>query len=497
MARPFDLKTMSSAEHSFLIDRSGGWENKVINVQTLESRIHFDHPSTWSPPKQPLASLGQLGTAPPEIQYIIFENTDLATLMRLRATNSHFKTLIEQWTPFRTIMQHAPNQLRALIATGAANIWTAPQLASVIFTDRCELCGELGIFLQLLKLARCCFRCLAHDRRLLSVDLNFATGSHGMNISSDEIVRIPRLITIPRKGSWGRPEHIPKILLLDYTAAQKFARPHQKIPSAGSPTILKRRKEDGPFTKKAILPHEEELNLSAGLCPPECTDIRFLTAIHFPALTKTVTYSSLTSQHNTHITQHLGNYCRGCRHYWNLKSQYHHTEHRLFSSSEIDAHLSHCVYARLWWNKLYPAGFPIDPVRTIEILGPKRPFFARAFSFEVIPNTALQFLQNADNDTYGDSVVGWEGESQAWWATRTPCRSGILLKYVCSMLERESRSKRQTPRQLRRFAMDSKVVFTPYEAKTMCYKGIPFRDVQPLFGQAVEMENNSHFLDYI
>src|SRR3954454_16577727 len=81
---------------------------------------------------------------------------------------------------------------------------TSPKPSSQI---RCEFCGDCGTFLQLLKLATCCFRCLANDLRLLSVPMSFVRTV--MGIDPKHLPQIPHLWTIPRAKFLRVQEHVP------------------------------------------------------------------------------------------------------------------------------------------------------------------------------------------------------------------------------------------------------------------------------------------------
>jgi hypothetical protein len=232
---PPHVRELSPAEDRYLIDPPYVWNDMLIDTSKFNN-ISIDNLSPEYPLKHTRASLSQLDNLSTEIICAILENTDLLTITRLRATNTKLRGIINDWEPFREISRGAPDVLRVLLATKAT------------------VCGECGTFLQLLKLVRCCFRCLASDRRLLSVTISYVQITMGVDTSI--LQHIPHLTTIPRAKFWGIKREIPSYCAINYKAALKYVRPYPARVLNGEfepyitelPIIIRRRRQkaEGP-----------------------------------------------------------------------------------------------------------------------------------------------------------------------------------------------------------------------------------------------------------
>ena len=71
---------------------------------------------------------------------------------------------------FPRVRTHAPDALRALLSTGAANHFSVVDVKRALRRTECASCGErFGAYLYLLECRRCCWRCLSTSRELLPV----------------------------------------------------------------------------------------------------------------------------------------------------------------------------------------------------------------------------------------------------------------------------------------------------------------------------------------
>jgi ribosomal protein S14 len=471
---PPHARDLSPAEARYLIDLPYAWNDMLIDATKLSNIYLGNLPldCELSHTKHTKSALGCLGYLPTEVICSILENTDLLSIMCLRVTSTMLRCIINDWEPFREVVTAAPEVLKALLATKAAAMFTASRISKVVFTTQCELCGECGNFLQLLKLARCCFRCLANDRRLLSVPMSFAQSTMGLNPTL--LPRIPHLTTISRTRFWGIRADRPSCCAVDYNMALKFARPYPahtvsselepQLPEL--PTIIRRRRQKAQhayqrkpgITKRchqglAVRPLTsypiatiQPLVMDVDINPPENEMFRFLSAMDAPGRFKTTTFDPLTNTSAIHhrVLQH--GYCKGCRFYWNLCSSYLPLEHTIYNSDELPSHIQSCFYARLLWGRLYPGG-RIDDVLAVMLLKQhpapfklRHPAFMKG-NFEKIPPEAIYAYatSNPTDNGYGDLLLGSrDSHSQATWATRSTSTSGALQRSLSLMTSRKS-----------------------------------------------------------
>ena len=470
---PSQIKDLSTDEHRYLVDTPYVWNDFLIDASKL-ANIHLDTLSPRCLSWHAKTSLGQFDNLSTEIICSILDNVDLCSLMRLRATNSRLRCIIDDWEPFRETLIGSPDVLRALLATKASVMSTVPQISRAIFTTRCDFCGECGNFIQLLKLARCCFRCLANDRRLLSVPFSFAQNKMGLNPKL--LPEIPHLTTIQRAKFWGIHEYKPSHCAVDYTTALRLTRLYSAHKVGNEleayvselPAIIRRRhqkargvkhrrsgvvKRCGPKAADRLLSSypvttAQSLHAELDINPPENDNFRFLSAMHAPGRSKITTFDPHTETHIVLQNVEYHGYCSGCRFYWNLISPRHPMEHTIYTEPELDAHLQNCFYARLRWNQLYPAGYPVDELRTVQILKQRPPPLmlrhATPGLFEKTPPGALYLYakSNLDDKRYGDLLLGSsDATSQASWATSSASAANSLWRYIHPMIERKGRKR--------------------------------------------------------
>ena len=468
---PSQFQHLSTAEYRYLVDAPYDWNNTLIDTNSL-AKFNLANISAPFLPRHAMSSLGRLDSVPTEIICMILGRVDLSSLMNLGATNTTLRCVINNWLPFREVMTGGADVLRALLATKAAVMFTVPQISTAIFTTRCELCGECGTFLQLVKLARCCFRCLANDRRLLSVPLSFAQVKMGFN--PQLLSETPHLVTIPRATFWGTQRTMPSFHAVDYTSALRLVQPcpvRTVDTEVGRhlselPTIIRRRHQKAqaihqrwsraakrigreiltrplssyPITTVQPLLAEADIN------PLENDMFRFLSAIHAPGRSKATMFDPQTETCILIQNVEYHGYCSGCRGYWNLISPHHPREHTIYTKPEIEAHLQTCFYARMRWNQLYPEGRPLDRVITDDILNRHPAPVLRRHNFpgifEMISAHALHlYAKSTPTDKgYGDILLGsCDANSQATWATSGRNAAGSLWRYVDEMVERKCR----------------------------------------------------------
>ncbi|KAJ9607604.1 hypothetical protein H2200_007682 [Cladophialophora chaetospira] len=415
------------AEEFQFLTKKPYYNNLLIDSHELAKRVSLGDPRQWTVAKRPCASLGTLGTLPAELQFQVFSVTAISTLFDLRATNSHAKQLIEQWQPFRTVMTHGANVVRALLTTGAGNLWTTEQVVDVILTTDCEFCGEHGEILQLLKLKRCCFRCLSQERDLLAVSERYACTV--MKLTRDELAALPLLRSVPQKEFWGFPVQ-QRGWAFDYKAALGILRkrPRQQVhrpsaPSAMGRLELKPTGKQLTLKERSVQPRPQSTIqsrrgqrplrlLGEEVSPLETVYTQHACAIRAPGKSRQI-FRHPEGGLRTGITTVEAYHCAGCAFYWNYHSPLPWQFHRLLphqkgkKDTPLTRHLNHCVYARLQWFWVYNPWRELHPEdiilrnsgnivqsRSGEDLGPKEN--AR---FEEVPEHVLTFLETTELDS--------------------------------------------------------------------------------------------------
>lgn len=402
--------------------------NEVLNdVSELRRRVRLNSPSTWSMPKTESVDAGIISTLPLEGIVNILRHTTISDLFRLRATNSHIKYIIEQWEPFKLVASHGGDAVRALLATGGGLLWTAGQLVNVLFTTKCELCGEHGDILQLLKLKRCCFRCLSQERELLAVTIEYA--KQFLRLSDKELGKLPKLTTILQKDFWGYPSL--RGIIVDYQAALKASGDRALNYPGKYPTPalysykVKRLQTSLDSRHRSIQPgprtrlherrgHPAAMRLPSPILAAPETDYRqHACSVRQPAMTrKRARLADGTFKDNVTVVNAVR--CEGCAYYWNYHSPLPYHFHKMYTHeqtggpTEFTKHLRHCFYARCHWTRISNPMNPVPLEKQIQVLdGWSNCFWPRhpaatleksALRFELIPGRLQSILMHHEID---------------------------------------------------------------------------------------------------
>ena len=165
------------------------------------SMIHYTKPLPVTVRNLPSrnSSGGIFDVLPVELLHQVLSSLDFETLKNVRAVNYCFKALIEAFPPYKYLVKHALNALRALTDTRLIAQFDANQLYSTLRLDRCVCCNEFGPFLFLPTCERCCFNCLRDNSSLRLMTKSAAQECFGLSKRSLE--DLPTMITIP--GSYG------------------------------------------------------------------------------------------------------------------------------------------------------------------------------------------------------------------------------------------------------------------------------------------------------
>ncbi|EPS40258.1 hypothetical protein H072_5930 [Dactylellina haptotyla CBS 200.50] len=113
--------------------------------------------------------LGVFSSLPAEIFDAILEELDLQSLTVCRAASWAFRDAIDNFTPYKSIITHCPDTMRALLCTYSAPHYTARQIYSALCSPVCDECKQqFGPLLDLLSGRRCCMPCVLSSPNLLT-----------------------------------------------------------------------------------------------------------------------------------------------------------------------------------------------------------------------------------------------------------------------------------------------------------------------------------------
>lgn len=143
------------------------------------------------------SSLGCLSKLPLELLHLVCNSLDFQSLSRLSRVSIGGKIVLESFRPYRAIMSHAPQSLRALGKTLLIQYHTAATLYAAITSQNCASCGEYGPFLFLPTCQRCCYECLHNNQSLWVVPK--ALAKKCFHLAPQHLREIPTMRSIPGK----------------------------------------------------------------------------------------------------------------------------------------------------------------------------------------------------------------------------------------------------------------------------------------------------------
>ena len=519
MSTTFDLAKFSQPERQFLT-RETTWTDKLMDHETLKARIPLSLlPPSTSATCRTSPSLGDLEKLPMELLHTVFRELPVANILSLYRTNSRSQAVLSSWPSLALVNQYGQNAIRALIASQSAHRYTFPQLESVVFSSECEFCQEHGEILYLLKLVRCCFRCLSTDRRLLAVNTTYAVNV--LQVPSSELRKLPLFTTAPQDHHWG--SQLGQLSVVDYTAALRVSKAKQTDREIGYdwsrahmskntlslsgteinlPTMWQSVHPTPGLTIQDRRTTQNDLPLLslpwAITRPFEGPSGQHACSVFFPAVKRTsVKPAGANTFYYKYETQ-AARHCSGCAHWWNYHSTMPFEYHTIYRgtisdlSSPLMSHLSHCIYARMFWQKLWT----VTPTRAQMIINGhnsnqlrisrwgNRDQELNASSFEMFSSEGLYMIEGYKlrggaftqstawalsesdgeehdpvivpavpkdaNDGYGDLLFSAEALSQAHWATATPLSRNDLFHGPFGLVnEKRGREMRRIQKQRR------------------------------------------------
>lgn len=140
-------------------------------------------------------NIGSLQCLPPEIIDLIFDHLDLQSLTDIRRVSWHARALIDRLPSYSFIARHAPEAIRAMLATQMAAHFTAPDILDAICQEVCSACGHFGPLLRLFCCRRFCRACMLSSYELLPMSVAAAKMEFGLNDRSLKL--LPILFTVP------------------------------------------------------------------------------------------------------------------------------------------------------------------------------------------------------------------------------------------------------------------------------------------------------------
>lgn len=117
---------------------------------------------------------GTLDRLPVELIHTVLNRLDLQSLSRLSCVSLQSKAVVEAFPPYRELMHHVPETLRALGKTRLACLHTADVLYSSLKSEQCVSCKQFGPYLFLPTCERCCYGCLQWNPSLRVIPVSFA-----------------------------------------------------------------------------------------------------------------------------------------------------------------------------------------------------------------------------------------------------------------------------------------------------------------------------------
>jgi hypothetical protein len=351
MSTGFNLRSMPNAERHFLT-KHVNWTDKLIDHNVLLKFIPLRLPDcSNNAPKSSSLSLGNLEKFPLEVLHGVFSNLSVADVLSLWRVNTRSQSLFSSWCPFILVNTYGQNALRALIATQSAHRHTYPQLESVIFTSKCEICYEHGEILYLPKLLRCCFRCLSTDRRLLAVPAGYA--ANVLEIPKLDFAKLPSYTTEPQDYHWGWS--LSRHSIVDYTTALEFSRSRATTQHMVRDEYVKATTLPGQLNlpeqwcsvqhrPQRSLQRRRQLHsglplLSLPSCvtrPPEGLSGQHAASVFLPAVKRTRVRSAGSKNDCYKYEVQSGLHCAGCAHWWNYHSTLPHEYHNMFCGTVGD-----------------------------------------------------------------------------------------------------------------------------------------------------------------
>ncbi|PWW75029.1 hypothetical protein C7212DRAFT_33098, partial [Tuber magnatum] len=170
----------------------------VLSPAKLRRNCPLDHDRTAvAPPASSstrpfLPSLGDLSACLPlEIINEILLFLDICSLLTFRRVNTTALATINTLPEYRAVITHAPDVIRAYLATNLSSHVNIGELFRTLTGKLCSYCNSFGAFIFLLECRRVCWHCHTQDPELLPICRGLAAVSFG--VSPEALAELPAL----------------------------------------------------------------------------------------------------------------------------------------------------------------------------------------------------------------------------------------------------------------------------------------------------------------
>ncbi|CZT45933.1 uncharacterized protein RSE6_06292 [Rhynchosporium secalis] len=185
------------------------------SLSASHGRLH--HPPA-SESLAPRSSIGTLDALPLEILQMAFGILDLQALTDIRALSWRVRALVDGLPPYKSILEHCPDVLRALLSTNMAIHHTAQDIFDALCKQTCAECDQCGPFLDMFTARRYCITCAGNSDDTLCITRSSARKILGLDMKMAR--SLPTLISIPGQYSDGEKMFRKRILLVRVEAAR-------------------------------------------------------------------------------------------------------------------------------------------------------------------------------------------------------------------------------------------------------------------------------------
>lgn len=142
------------------------------------------------------SSLGLLDTLPLEVLWMIFDKSDVQSLVHISMTSLRGMAYIESISKYQDLRKHAPHALVALGRTGLLGYHPLCDLYAALRSDRCVSCSAaFGAFLLMLTCQRCCYECLFWNTSLRAIPISIARQC--LELVPSQLADLPKLHSLP------------------------------------------------------------------------------------------------------------------------------------------------------------------------------------------------------------------------------------------------------------------------------------------------------------
>lgn len=230
----------------------------VINLDDLRKNLPLDNERVLTVSDTRIsASLGKLDTLPLELVHEVILALDLQSLTNFRAVSTTARALVNSNPAYRNIITHAPDAIRAYIATSLASSFNTAQLFDTLCAQSCGLCPDFGGFLFLPNCIRCCWACLTQHPDLLTISSSHARVIFGLTKAGT--AKVPVLQSIPGfyKMRTKSCNMIRQFLVSKITARRIGSAIHGSREKMEAHVAKIRAKQDSAYEKKIAIYHQE------------------------------------------------------------------------------------------------------------------------------------------------------------------------------------------------------------------------------------------------